>query len=243
GMTNTDDMAPLRYLIYDLDLIDNKKRYLLPLSQFRTPTWWYSNNQITAERLPKSDFNKITSINFQNCQLIGLRQTDLVTIHNLSFKKDLWSNWAIYLVCIIIYYAVYFIVILKQQKPVIERKHKISFQEKLPVQSNSNKELEKLIKYLGENYQNSELSIPLVQKETGVSESKISMLLKTKFGTTFKQYLTEIRLNEAKRLLKETDLQVAEIAYLVGFGNVSHFNRVFKTGTQLSPTNYREHNR
>jgi AraC-like DNA-binding protein len=59
------------------------------------------------------------------------------------------------------------------------------------------------------------------------------------FKMSFKQYLTSIRIHEAKRLLLETDRLVIDIALEVGFNSISHFNRVFKTSTQVSPVEFR----
>ncbi|NLG39720.1 MAG: helix-turn-helix transcriptional regulator, partial [Fibrobacter sp.] len=58
-------------------------------------------------------------------------------------------------------------------------------------------------------------------------------------GMTFSSYVNEIRLKEACRLLIETDLQVIEISINIGFGNVSHFNKVFKQTYQKTPLEYR----
>lgn len=241
GLTNPETNSPLRFLMYDLDLKTGQSHYTLPLDVFVTPTWWYNENHITVEQLGKTDFNLVKSINFQNCQLIGLDKSDMVTVKTLVFRKDPWKHWPYFLAGCALYYICLFVIFNKKPKvtisPVINTK--ISFQEKLQLQNHSDKDLEKLITYLGSHYQDTELSIPMVQKETGVSESKISTLLKSEFGTTFKQYVTEIRLNEAKRLLKETDLQISEIAYAVGFGNVSHFNRVFKAEVNQSPSAFR----
>jgi 2-isopropylmalate synthase len=46
-------------------------------------------------------------------------------------------------------------------------------------------------------------------------------------------------MNEATRLLKESDLQIAEIADAVGYNNIQHFNRVFKEIYDISPKSFR----
>jgi len=66
------------------------------------------------------------------------------------------------------------------------------------------------------------------------------MILKKVSGLPFKQYLNRLRLEEAKRLLTQTDLQVSDIAYKVGYGNISHFNRVFKDHLGISPNDFRK---
>ncbi len=47
-------------------------------------------------------------------------------------------------------------------------------------------------------------------------------------------------MEEAKRLLKETNQQISSIAFMVGYNNVQHFNRVFKEYTGIPPTLFRE---
>ena len=69
---------------------------------------------------------------------------------------------------------------------------------------------------------------------------QLSAILKEEVGSTFKGYLTDLRLSEATRALGETDLQVTEIAFRVGFGNVSHFNRVFKERFEITPVEFRK---
>lgn len=55
-------------------------------------------------------------------------------------------------------------------------------------------------------------------------------------GSTVMQYLTNVRVGQAQRLLNETDLTITQISKQVGFANVTHFNRVFKQVTAMSPS-------
>lgn len=58
-------------------------------------------------------------------------------------------------------------------------------------------------------------------------------------GRNFTQYVSRVRIEKAKNLLLNPDLQVSEIAYAVGFQSLTHFNRVFKTLVHQAPTRYR----
>ena len=53
-------------------------------------------------------------------------------------------------------------------------------------------------------------------------------------------YLKELRVNEAKRLLEETDMRVIEISQKVGYENEKHFMKLFKGQCGVSPTEYRK---
>ena len=58
-------------------------------------------------------------------------------------------------------------------------------------------------------------------------------------GKSPKEYLTEYRIKQACRLLKETDLSISAIAYSVGFENNLYFSKAFKKQKGLSPSEYR----
>ena len=53
-----------------------------------------------------------------------------------------------------------------------------------------------------------------------------------------KDYINKIRIEEAKRLLDQNKFQINEIAFKVGFGHISSFNRVFKISEQITPGEY-----
>lgn len=98
---------------------------------------------------------------------------------------------------------------------------------------------DKLLQYMGANYPNPDLKVSDVATELRISEDSVSETLKSKVGVSFRQHLNNIRLEEAKRLLKETDLQISEIAYRVGYNNIQHFNRVFKENIGTAPGTWR----
>lgn len=57
-------------------------------------------------------------------------------------------------------------------------------------------------------------------------------------GKPFSTYLQDIRINNAKKLLKSTDLKIYEITLQSGYPDVKYFSRVFKEATGYSPRNY-----
>jgi YesN/AraC family two-component response regulator len=59
-------------------------------------------------------------------------------------------------------------------------------------------------------------------------------------GTTFKEYLLSIKIDKAKELLMKYNMSATEIAYQVGFENLSYFFRVFKKLTGLNPMEFRK---
>lgn len=94
-------------------------------------------------------------------------------------------------------------------------------------------------KYINENYMRS-ISLEEVSSIAGFNPTYFSSLFKKETGTTFMEYLLEIRLNKAKELLKETNLSVAAICERVGYTDLKHFQKIFKREMEVSPNQYRK---
>ena len=77
-------------------------------------------------------------------------------------------------------------------------------------------------------------------QKIGLSERRAVEIFKEAYGMTPKAYMDSLRLNEAKRLLVQTDTKIIDIAAAVGFGGLSTFNRFFKDRTGYSPNMYRK---
>ena len=95
------------------------------------------------------------------------------------------------------------------------------------------------VQYIQENYR-SPLNMAVVSNHVSMNYSLFSLLFKQYTGTNFVNYLQNLRLEEAKRLLAETDWRVGEIGRRSGFTDEKHFLKVFKNSTGLSPSEYRK---
>ncbi len=93
--------------------------------------------------------------------------------------------------------------------------------------------------YLEQHYTNPELTLNEVAAQASLSASHFSVVFSQEAGQTFKEYLTEIRINKAKELLRMTALRSADIAYRVGYNDPHYFSSVFKKNTGLSPIEFR----
>jgi AraC-like DNA-binding protein len=85
-----------------------------------------------------------------------------------------------------------------------------------------------------------ELALEEAATAVGLSVAHFSNLFHKRTGVTFTHYVQTRRIEEAKRLLAETDRSITDICYACGFNSLTHFNRVFRRGTGGSPTDYRQ---
>ncbi|MBW7452752.1 helix-turn-helix domain-containing protein [Paenibacillus sepulcri] len=87
-----------------------------------------------------------------------------------------------------------------------------------------------------------DLSLVHCAEIVGVSPSYLSRLFKKKMGKNFLEYVAENKINEAKRLLKDTDRSISEVAMAVGYSE-RNFIRIFQRYVQLTPGNFRAQHR
>ncbi|MFH0758462.1 MAG: AraC family transcriptional regulator [Bacteroidota bacterium] len=99
--------------------------------------------------------------------------------------------------------------------------------------------LNKVYKYVIENYRQ-EITLEKAASLASFSSSAFCRYFKTRTHKTFIQFLNEIRIRHACRLLAEEDFSISEICYICGFNNISYFIRQFRVITGFTPLNYRK---
>lgn len=98
--------------------------------------------------------------------------------------------------------------------------------------------IKKAISYISRNY-NTPLTLEEVAGHVHLNPAYFSTVFKQCSGSSFKEYLNIVRIEESKRLLANTDYSIIDIAIAVGFDNQSYFSKVFKKYTGLTPKQYR----
>lgn len=100
-------------------------------------------------------------------------------------------------------------------------------------------DLNEAIRYIHENY-HKPLDLAVVSNHVSLNYTYFSNLFKKNIGKGFAEYLRDVRVDRARRLLAETDHKVVDIAAMVGYENYKSFTRSFREAAGMQPTEYRE---
>ena len=108
---------------------------------------------------------------------------------------------------------------------------------KVNLQANSRR-VQKVQQYINEHYQE-EIHLNKLSDLVGMTPTAFSRFFRQRTGRRLSDYVIDIRLGHASRMLIDTTMSVAEICYDCGFNNLSNFNRIFKRKKNCSPTEFR----
>ena len=103
-------------------------------------------------------------------------------------------------------------------------------------------QLKPAIEYMQYHY-DQPLTLADIAKAAHLSVSRLAHLFRDQMGITLIDYLTNIRINHAKRMLLTTESNCTRICYEVGYNNQSYFTRVFKQITNMTPREFRVQNK
>lgn len=109
-----------------------------------------------------------------------------------------------------------------KEKPVVEKERVITG----------------ITKYMQEHL-SEEVSLHILSEEFHLNSQYISQLFKNEIGVNFLTYLTNIRMEHAKKLLLSSSLSIAEVSEQSGYGDYRVFTKVFKKSEGITPSQYR----
>ena len=107
------------------------------------------------------------------------------------------------------------------------------------VSDQNKRKIREAVDYIHENYYK-DLNMAQVSNYVSMNYSLFSLAFKEYTGVNFVNYLKNMRIREAKRLLVETDLKITDISHKVGYENDKHFMKIFKNICGVSPSDYRK---
>lgn len=216
-----------------IDTDKESKGRVIPLSYFKPAQWWYDVYQLTEKDFPPPTMDNISHFSIVSGAETPIDIQEIIKISKIKVYMDPLPFIFISITAFLL------LIFLQLREIALKSKSSKNYME-IDLQANGNLEEDIIIKYIGENYTRSDLSVDIISEDTGISKYKIPKIIKEKFNLTVPGYLNEIRMKEIKRLLVETDLPVLDLSLSVGYNTVSHFNRTFKNREGVSPLNYRK---
>ena len=108
------------------------------------------------------------------------------------------------------------------------------------VKGNDEMLMERIMKVVNEHMSDSDFNVEVLTKEVGISRAQLHRKMKEMTGLPVSEFIRNIRLEQAVRLLKEQKINVTQVAYSVGFSNLAHFSTVFRKQFGVSPSEYIE---
>jgi two-component system response regulator YesN len=93
--------------------------------------------------------------------------------------------------------------------------------------------------YINQNFENEDISLNTVAASVNLSPNHFSTIFSQETGQTFIEYLTFVRMEKAKELLRSTSMKTAEIAYAVGYKDAHYFSYLFKKTQDCTPREFR----
>lgn len=208
--------------------------YKIPLKELKYKTFWLQINNVDEQKLGKINLNNLNSITFDSGERYYHERAEEIKFYNLKFTKTL--HWPYYLILGVLFLTLFYWWFIDKRN---EERLAVSLKYVAKKEIKGNK-AQTVLQFIAENYMSPIITIAMICEQLAISEDKINEELKKETTLTFKPFLNQLRIEEAKRLLSETDSRVSNIAKAVGYDNVTHFNRVFKQEVQCSPSEFRK---
>lgn len=215
----------------------------IDLNHLQVPVWWLETHQQNVSD-NKYWLDKAVAISFDNARQGPLNTPAKVTVSEITLEGKDWRYawllagllvivWAGFITWLVKQYTLCLIVDLKDK---LKKDRPLIAYQQLSIEPHKDEIKSRVLRFMATEYANEEMSLEFATTTLGINRTKINEILKDELGLTFSTYLNKLRLSEAARLLSEQEeANVAEIAYLVGYNNVTYFNKLFKNEYGCTP--------
>ncbi len=123
----------------------------------------------------------------------------------------------------------------------VQRISNLTYEDTLPLKKgDKSKYVMEAMNYIAGHYGDADISITTIANALGVSEGHLSHLFKKETSYTIIAYLTQYRIHTAMKLLRDCRYKVYEVAYMVGYQDVTYFSSTFKKITGIPPSEYQD---
>lgn len=171
-----------------------------------------------------------------------------VKIRELTLHGRDWRYVWVFMTLSVVLWACFLFWLIRQYtqslvadvKDKLQKDRPLVAYQQLSIEPQKDREKALLLRFMATEYADPDLSLEKVIAASGINRTKINEILKKELGFTFTAYLNKLRLTAAARLLSEDDkANVAQIAYSVGYNNVTYFNKLFKSEYGYTPKTFK----
>ena len=117
----------------------------------------------------------------------------------------------------------------------VEQEDKV---EQVEVRGNNDVLMERIMKSINDHLGDPDLNMEVMTQEVGISRAQLHRKMKEITGLSTTEFIRNLRLEQAARLIREKKINITQVAYSVGFNNQTHFSTVFKKHFGMTPTEY-----
>lgn len=221
---------------YDLVLITGSdlehvwEQYECQSKNIREITIQFSSELFNNEFMQKKQFKSIRKMLDNAKKGIVFPMEAIMTIYS---KLDKLANERGF------YAMIHFLTILYELSQYENYRHLASDTFTNGNETINSRRILKVHQYINKNYKE-KIELRHLAKMVGMTETSFSRFFKLRTGKTPSDYIINVRLGHATRLLIDSTHSIAEICYQCGFNNLSNFNRIFKSKKQFTPKEFRE---
>ena len=112
--------------------------------------------------------------------------------------------------------------------------------KKIEVKGNNDALMERIMKCINAHLTDPDFNVEKLTEEAGISRAQLHRKMKEIAGVSTGEFIRNLRLEQAARLIKEDKINITQVAYSVGFNNQTHFSTIFKKHFGMSPSEYAE---
>ncbi|MBN2736103.1 MAG: helix-turn-helix transcriptional regulator [Spirochaetales bacterium] len=235
-----ENAESLRHLEKSFVLSHLNTSYRFRIDEFETPEWWYTRYSGALPYVGRESLKMVKSIDMVMIHTSSnalVEEPRSIIFDEIKLSRSIKVESYIIIVFLVLFYGfslpLYVLYLRKKSVKKLKPQH-------VDYVNHRDAEMNRIKQYIQANYHDSNISTKKMQDFLGIPSSRIFNLIKEKYDCSFKQLIHDIRIEESKRLILESDLRITEISYKVGFNDTSYFNKVFKKSVGLSPSEYRD---
>lgn len=243
NVTRPEKIESYRISSHWFECFESRSTIEVDLRRMEVPAWWLAGNGISLHDRSYL-LEKVVAFSLDSSRSGPLGEEVGVQISELKLHSYRWGYLVFFGAFFCVIWGTFIFWFFKQHSQClvddIQRKmlndRPLMAYRRLSLKSHIDREKRAVLEYMAKEYANPDLNLELLMKDLGVNRKKVNEILREELGFTFRAYLNKLRLTEAARLVcGNQDLNINEIAFSVGYRNVTHFNKVFKDEYGCSP--------